>query len=288
MGQGGADFSRSLLSYSTALTDRDTHDRQHHSQALRRFGALYSQEPKLMSLRKFHVGMALFALNLIALPAMAQDEKANEKAAKANPMGYFLGVSVGQQMMQQGFKPGDFDVTSLAAGVADGLKKLEPALSEEELTSVQGEIEKLLKKRQEELMAEMKQKALLNKEKGITWLKQNAKKEGVKVLEGGVQYKVLKAGKGGSPTASDTVSVHYTGTLTDGKVFDSSVKRGTPAEFRVGQVIQGWQMALKEMKVGSKWMLYIPSDLAYGERGSRGAIGPNEVLVFEVELLEIK
>ena len=233
-----------------------------------------------MSLRIFRVGISLVASLLIAAPVMAQD-KPNEQAAKANPMGYFLGVSVGQQMMQQGFKPGDFDVSSMAAGVTDGLKKLEPALNDKQLQSVQGEIEKLLKKRQEEMLT-------MQKEKGVVWLKQNAKKEGVKVLEGGVQYKVLKKGSGGSPSASDTVKVHYTGKLISGKVFDSSVQRGEPAEFKVGQVIQGWQMALKKMSVGSKWMLYIPSELAYGERGSRGAIGPHETLVFEVELLEIK
>jgi len=137
------------------------------------------------------------------------------------------------------------------------------------------------------MAAEQKKMAVLNKEKGELWLKQNAKKEGIKEMESGIQYKVLKSGKGGSPSESDTVKVHYTGTLTNGTEFDSSVKRGTPAEFRVGQVIKGWQMALQEMKVGDKWMLYIPSDLAYGERGSRGAIGPNEVLIFEVELLGI-
>ncbi|QDT09079.1 FKBP-type peptidyl-prolyl cis-trans isomerase [Stieleria marina] len=240
-----------------------------------------------MSLRTIGVALAVVSLTISAGQAMGQDKKANKAAASENPMGYFLGVSVGQQMAQQGFKNGDFDVSSLAAGVADGLEKLEPALSAEELKKVQEDIEKLLRKRQEEMMAEQKKAGALNKEKGELWLKQNAKKEGVKEIEGGVQYKVLKAGKGGSPSESDTVRVHYTGTLTNGKEFDSSVKRGEPAEFRVGQVIKGWQMALQKMKVGDKWMLYIPSDLAYGERGSRGAIGPNEVLVFEVELLGI-
>ena len=124
--------------------------------------------------------------------------------------------------------------------------------------------------------------------KGAKFLADNAKKEGVKTLEGGVQYKVLTAGEGDSPALTDTVKVHYTGKLIDGNVFDSSVQRGEPATFRVNQVIKGWQMALQEMKVGDKWMLYIPSDLAYGERGSQGAIGPNEVLVFEVELLAIQ
>ena len=98
---------------------------------------------------------------------------------------------------------------------------------------------------------------------------------------------MVKEGEGASPTAEDTVAVHYTGKLTNGEVFDSSVERGQPAKFPVGRVIQGWQMALQKMKVGSKWMLYIPPELAYGENGSPPKIGPNEVLVFEVELLEI-
>ncbi|MGB7344355.1 MAG: FKBP-type peptidyl-prolyl cis-trans isomerase [Pirellulaceae bacterium] len=237
--------------------------------------------------RTLGVAIALVSLSITAGQAMGQDEKANKEAAAKNPMGYFLGVSVGQQMAQQGFQKGDFDVASMAAGVADGLQKMEPALTGEELQKVQEDIEALLTKRQEEMVAEQKKMAALNKEKGILWLTQNSKKEGIKEIDGGVQYKVIKAGKGASPSASDTVKVHYTGTLTNGKEFDSSVKRGMPAEFRVDQVIKGWQMALQEMKVGDKWMLYIPSDLAYGERGSRGAIGPNEVLVFEVELLDI-
>ncbi len=240
-----------------------------------------------MSLRTFGVALALVSLSFTTGQAMGQDEKANAAAAKKNPMGYFLGVSVGQQMAQQGFQNGDFDAESLAAGIVDGLKKVEPALDDKQLKSVRQEIEALLTKRQQEAEAEHKKMAALNKEKGELWLKQNAKKEGVKTLKSGVQYKVIKSGDGASPSESDTVKVHYIGTLTDGTEFDSSVKRGTPAEFRVGQVIKGWQLALQEMKVGDKWMLYIPSDLAYGERGSRGAIGPHEVLVFEVDLLGI-
>ena len=134
----------------------------------------------------------------------------------------------------------------------------------------------------------MAQEAAENKEKGAKFLAENAKQEGVKELKGGIQYKELKAGTGPSPKATDTVRVHYTGTLIDGTKFDSSVDRGEPATFGVNQVIPGWQMAIPEMKVGSKWMIYIPSDLAYGERGSGRAIGPNEVLVFEVELLGIE
>ena len=124
--------------------------------------------------------------------------------------------------------------------------------------------------------------------KGETYLKENAKKEGVKTLPSGLQYKVVKEGSGKSPKATDTVSVHYRGTLIDGTEFDSSIKRGEPAEFPVNRVIKGWTEALQLMKEGDKWMLYIPSHLAYGERGAGGAIGPNETLIFEVELLKVK
>ncbi|MHA3773950.1 FKBP-type peptidyl-prolyl cis-trans isomerase [Verrucomicrobiota bacterium sgz303538] len=125
-------------------------------------------------------------------------------------------------------------------------------------------------------------------EKGEKFLKENAAKEGVKTLPSGLQYKVLKQGEGKSPKATDTVSVHYKGTLIDGKEFDSSYKRGEPAEFPVNRVIKGWTEALQLMKEGDKWMLYIPSNLAYGSRGAGRDIGPDETLIFEVELLKVK
>ena len=144
------------------------------------------------------VGIALTALTLVAIPTMAADPKPNTQAAKDNPMGYFLGVSVGQQMAQQGFQVGDFDVASLASGVTDGLNKLDPALTEEQLAEVQKEIETLLRGRQEELMAEREKMAMLNKEKGELWMKQNAKKDGIKTLERwravqGVEKKAMEA-----------------------------------------------------------------------------------------------
>ncbi len=125
-------------------------------------------------------------------------------------------------------------------------------------------------------------------EKGQQFLDENSKKEGVHTLPDGLQYKVLKEGTGTKPKATDTVVVHYRGTLIDGTEFDSSYKRNEPAEFPVNRVIKGWTEALQLMPEGSKWMLYIPSRLAYGERGAPGAIGPNETLVFEVELLKVK
>jgi len=131
----------------------------------------------------------------------------------------------------------------------------------------------------------MKQ-AEANLEKGQKFLAENAKKEGVKELVNGIQYKVIKEGNGAKPAETDVVKVHYKGTLIDGTEFDSSIKRGEPAEFPLNRVISGWTKSLKEMPVGSKWEIYIPADQAYGQRGS-GPIGPNETLIFEVELLDI-
>lgn len=132
-----------------------------------------------------------------------------------------------------------------------------------------------------------KEKGSMAKEAGNKFLSENKAKEGVVVLPSGLQYKILKDGDGTQPKASDTVKCHYEGRLIDGTVFDSSIRRGEPAEFPVGGVIQGWVEALQLMKVGSKWQLYIPSELAYGSHGAGQAIGPDETLIFDVELLAI-
>lgn len=223
------------------------------------------------------VAMAIAVTYAHSETAMAQEGP----SASDDPTAYFLGVSVGQSMTSQGFQKGDFDPKVFAKGLADALDGKEPELSSEQLQEVQQKIQTLLVEREQEMQSQQQAES-------STWLKENAEKEGVKSLQGGVQYKVLESGEGASPEASDTVRVHYTGRLTNGEVFDSSVERGEPATFQVGQVIKGWQMALQEMKVGGKWMLYIPPELAYGERGAPPRIGPNEILVFEVELLAIE
>lgn len=123
---------------------------------------------------------------------------------------------------------------------------------------------------------------------GQAFLARNAERDGVITTASGLQYEVLAAGDGPSPAATDLVTVHYTGTLIDGTVFDSSVERGQPAEFPANRLIPGWVEALQLMQVGDKWILYIPSDLAYGERGAGGAIGPNQTLIFEIELLGVR
>lgn len=242
--------------------------------------------------KPFHnlvLGIAM-TLASVASPGrlMAQDTPATAQ----DDVGYFLGMSVGQQLAQQGFEASDFTAAGLAKGLTDALAGKEPSLSNEQMQAVAEKIESKLRARQQVQMEEAKKQGVANLEKSTVFLEENAKKEGVKQLPSGLQYKVLKSGSGKSPTAENTVKVHYTGKLINGRVFDSSVERGEPATFGVGQVIPGWRQALQEMKVGDKWMLYIPPQLAYGAQGtpSRGpddGIGPNETLIFEVELLEI-
>jgi FKBP-type peptidyl-prolyl cis-trans isomerase FklB len=223
-----------------------------------------------------------------SLQTHAQDADSAPAAAPADPVGYFLGLSVGQQMAQQGFKATDFTGSGFAAGIDTALAGTDPALTDEQMQEVAEKIETILRARQQEMMAEMRKAGAANLEKSTLFLAENAKKEGIKTLASGLQYQVITAGKGKSPTAEDVVKVHYTGKLIDGTTFDSSVERGEPAEFGVGQVIPGWRQALQEMKVGDKWMLYIPPQLAYGAQGAPGGrIGPNEALIFEVELLDI-
>ena len=137
------------------------------------------------------------------------------------------------------------------------------------------------------MQANAQKKGQTNLEKGKKFMEDNGKKEGVITLPSGLQYQIVKAGNGAKPSSTDKVTVHYHGTLIDGKIFDSSVQRGQPAQFPVNQVIPGWTEALQLMTVGSKWKLWIPANLAYGERSPGGVIGPNETLVFDVELISI-
>ncbi len=182
---------------------------------------------------------------------------------------YIIGTSIGKQMA--GDTTG-FEFQSLSAGIQQALNGEELLLTEEEMTSIMDAI-----------VASETAKAV---EKGVAFLAANMEKEGVTTLESGLQYKVLTEGEGDIPTVESTVEVHYRGTLIDGTEFDSSFKRGTPASFPVTGVIKGWTEALQLMKEGSKWELYVPSDLAYGERGAGPNIGPNSTLIFEIELLK--
>jgi FKBP-type peptidyl-prolyl cis-trans isomerase len=204
-----------------------------------------------------------------AQPAPPELKTTQQKAS------YGIGTSIGANLRRQGF---DLDVALFLRGLTDALKGIKPALPEQELREA-------IQTAQQESMRNL---AEGNKQTGQAFLAENKKKAGVVTLPSGLQYEVLDPkDAGASPKATDTVTVHYKGTLLDGRVFDSSYDRKEPATFALNQVIPGWTEALQRMKVKEKWRLFIPSELAYGERPPGGEIGPNSVLVFEVELLSI-
>jgi FKBP-type peptidyl-prolyl cis-trans isomerase FklB len=196
----------------------------------------------------------------------------------AQKVSYLIGRQVGDQLKGSQF-PG-FEIDGVVQGIKDSMSNAEMPLAQDEIEAayevIQGEMQKM--------EAELSAKA---REAGDLFLAANAKKEGIVVLESGLQYEVMTAGTGAQPTRESTVRTHYHGTFTDGRVFDSSVERGEPTEFPVGGVIAGWTEALQLMTEGSKWRLFVPSDLAYGEQGSQGAIPPHSALVFEVELIKV-
>lgn len=191
-------------------------------------------------------------------------------------LSYAYGLTIGNNLQQQGVQ--GIDYTAMTKGLIDAF------FNEEEPKMTPEEAEQFLNEYMTQLMMI---KAQQKKEEGQQWLAENAKRPEVKTTESGLQYEVMEEGTGEKPTANSKVTVHYHGMLTDGTVFDSSVDRGQPATFGLNQVIKGWTEGLQLMSKGAKYKLYIPSDLGYGERGAGGAIGPNEVLVFEVELIEI-
>lgn len=178
----------------------------------------------------------------------------------------------------------ELNVQDFANGVAAVYDGVQPEMTYEEAKQT---VQEFFTKMQEEMEAEAAKAGEANKQIGEAFLAENAKREGIKVTESGLQYEVLSEGNGATPVASDKVEVHYTGKLIDETVFDSSVERGVPAMFGVTQVISGWVEALQLMKEGDKWRLYIPSDLAYGPQGAGGIIGPNCTLIFDVELLRV-
>ena len=168
------------------------------------------------------------------------------------------------------------------------LQAVEDVLNNNELKLSKEEMQKILTDFQVKEQEELAAAASNNKEIGKKFLEENKAKEGVVTIESGLQYKIIKAGEGEKPKSNSQVVVHYRGTLIDGTEFDSSYSRGEPATLGVNQVIRGWQEALQLMPVGSKWQIYVPSNLAYGERGAGGSIKPNSTLIFDIELLEIK
>jgi FKBP-type peptidyl-prolyl cis-trans isomerase FklB len=191
---------------------------------------------------------------------------------------YIIGMEIGNNLKNQSI---EVDSNILAKGVKDALSGAKPILTQQEIQATMTAFQK-------EVMAKREEVAKQNKKDGETFLAENKKKEGVKSLPSGLQYKVIKVGTGKKPKSSDTVTVHYRGTLIDGTEFDSSYKRGQTVSFPVSGVIPGWTEGLQLMEEGAKWQIFIPSNLAYGERGAGGLIGPNATLIFEVELVSIQ
>ena len=188
---------------------------------------------------------------------------------------YALGLSLGNNLLGSGVNA--LDYAELAQGIQDVMEQNKPKMSYEEAQTVINDFF-------QSLQAKGGDKA---QSEGIAFLDENSKRAGIVTTASGLQYEILSEGTGATPSASDSVKVHYHGTLIDGKVFDSSVNRGEPATFGVTQVISGWVEALQLMPVGSKWKLFIPSELAYGAQGAGQAIAPHTALIFEVELLDI-
>jgi FKBP-type peptidyl-prolyl cis-trans isomerase FklB len=208
-------------------------------------------------------------------------------------LSYALGMNVGSNL-QSNLQRDAIEVNSnlVLQGMKDAMSGGKLLLTEAEARSVLTELQKDLMAKQRDAMAKQEEKMKVaaepNKKEGEAFLAANKTKEGVVTLPSGLQYKVLTEGNGPKPTVTDTVVCNYRGTLINGTEFDSSYKRGEPTSFPVNRVIRGWTEALQLMSVGSKWQLFIPSDLAYGERGTGGDIGPNSTLIFEVELLSIQ
>ncbi len=221
-------------------------------------------------------------LGCIGLVASLNVLADNALTTQKDKQSYAIGINLGMQLSQQ---KDEINIDNVVLGLKDVFAGQQPKLTMEEMQQVMMTFQKTMQEKQQ---AKIKEIADSNAKEGKDFLAANKKKDGVKTLASGLQYKVLQSGKGDSPKATDTVVTHYRGSLIDGRVFDSSYQRGEPATFPVNGVIKGWTEALQKMKVGDKWQLFIPSDLAYGENGAGQLIGPNAVLIFEIELLEIK
>lgn len=227
--------------------------------------------------------MNLYTACKIGLAAglLSASVAASDLSTEKERVSYMIGMDMANQLFQI---KDEIDVQVMMRAVSDVLGERETALTPEQADQVRNAFIEKLQNRAAEEQAEI---AKANREEGERFLAENGRREGVITTESGLQYEVLRAGDGPRPSLNDQVRVHYVGTLIDGTKFDSSYDRGQPATFPLNGVIAGWTEALQLMPVGSKYKLFIPSDLAYGDRGTPGPIGPNATLIFEVELLEI-
>lgn len=228
--------------------------------------------------------IAVAAAGLITACAKKEDKPAaagNGLETEAQKFGYAIGIDLGKSL-----KPvkDDVDLAALKAGLDDAAAGTAPKMDDEAREQIKSTVAKKMQERQ---LKEREEQAVKNKEEGEKFLAENGKRTGVKTTASGLQYEVITEGKGDHPKASDNVTVHYKGTLINGETFDSSYDRGQPVTFPLGNVIPGWTEGVQLMTPGSKYKLYIPSALAYGERGAGVKIGPNQTLIFEVELISV-
>ena len=226
------------------------------------------------------LSLILVAILFAASTALAQ-EKAQLKDDR-DKVSYSIGLDIGSTFKKQNM---DINPDALMSGLRDGTSGAKPQMTDEEMKNTMTSFSNSMREKQ---AAAAKESGAKNAAEGEKFLAENKGKEGVKTTASGLQYKVIKEGTGPTPKETDTVETHYRGTLLNGTEFDSSYARNEPATFPVNRVIKGWTEALQMMKVGSKYQLFIPANLAYGERGAGQEIGPNSTLVFDVELLGIK
>jgi len=224
--------------------------------------------------------IAVLGIMLFASSVYAGDNI--ELKDQKDKVSYSIGSNIGKNLKRQSV---EVNPDVLLQGIKDVLSGGKTLMTEQEVNETMMNFQKDIMAKQQARMKELSEK---NKKEGEAFLAENKKKEGIIALPSGLQYKVIKEGDGKIPTATDTVTVHYRGTLIDGTEFDSSYTRGQPVTFPVKGVVPGFSEALQLMKVGSKWQLFIPSNLAYGERGAGDDIGPNSTLIFDLELISIK
>jgi FKBP-type peptidyl-prolyl cis-trans isomerase FklB len=222
------------------------------------------------------------ALGILFFVAQGNAQEGRVLKNQKEKISYSIGMEIGKNFKKQSI---DVDPEVLLKGIQDGTSGGKALMTEQEIRDTLTAFQKERMAKQEEETKKIGEK---NRKEGEAFLAANKKKEGVKTLASGLQYKVIKAGTGKKPKSTDTVTTHYRGTLIDGTEFDSSYNRGQPATFPVHGVIPGWTEALQLMEEGAKWQLFVPSKLGYGDRGAGQAIGPNATLIFEVELISVQ
>lgn len=235
------------------------------------------------------MGLKKLSLAAVGLMLVTPSYSAVNLSSEQDKLSYAIGADFGKNFKNQGI---EINAQAFSQGLTDALSGNALQMSEEQRKQVIQTFQQKIMAKQKVVMAEkikkLKQQATENQKKGKAFLAENSKKPGVVVLPSGLQYKVLTKGKGPKPTKEDTVTVDYSGRLINGTVFDSSEKAGKPATFKLNQVIKGWSEAVQLMQEGATWEIYVPADLAYGQRGVGGPIGPNETLIFKIHLISIK